>query len=405
MKNRWIARILALTMLIMLLTPAMGGALADNTPMTVTLKIGVKDTYQITGSSIAGAEGQTLAYKSKNSRIASVNGSGLITAKKTGKTQIYVGYGKTVLAVCTVKVMKAPSKVTLSEKQVVLSAGETKQLKATFPKNTYGRVKFTSSNEEAVKVDEDTGMLTGVAAGKGTAVITAETYNHKTATCKVAVLSGNAPTELKAGVSALGLQVGETYTLKPAVNEGADAVYSFSSSNKKVATVSAEGVVTGVKKGSAKITVKTHNGLKQTVAVKVTKKLSLKELNALLTNSQDTFTANATSMGLTLDNDPAYTGVMYYDSQMAYVMSANTCSVTLNTDKTPKYTLEGIHVGMSVEQAGALLVAGNWSASEKTVSDGSETYVFISKTDPKRAMRVSTLDGTSILNIEADLTW
>ena len=65
------------------------------------------------------------------------------------------------------------------------------------------------------------------------------------------------------------------------LDDGAATVYSFASKNRKIAAVSAKGVVTGKKKGSTTITVKTHNGLTATVKVTVAKK-ELTELTDLI---------------------------------------------------------------------------------------------------------------------------
>ena len=102
---------------------------------------------------------------------------------------------------------------------------------------------------------------------KGTAKITAKTFNGKKAVCTVTV--GEGASYLAFDVEALSVGVKEKVTLKPQVNEGAKVKYTWSTGNKKVATVSKKGVVTGVKAGTTDITVKTQNGLTATVKVTV----------------------------------------------------------------------------------------------------------------------------------------
>jgi len=66
------------------------------------------------------------------------------------------------------------------------------------------------------------------------------------------------------------LSVGQTLQLEAAVLPAtAETTLSWTTSSKKVATVDENGLVTAVKKGSATITVKTANGKKDTVKIKV----------------------------------------------------------------------------------------------------------------------------------------
>ena len=66
------------------------------------------------------------------------------------------------------------------------------------------------------------------------------------------------------------LKKGKTLRLTATVySDTAVTTLTWKSSNKKVATVNKNGVVKGVKKGTATITVKTKNGKTATVKIKV----------------------------------------------------------------------------------------------------------------------------------------
>lgn len=66
------------------------------------------------------------------------------------------------------------------------------------------------------------------------------------------------------------LQVGDTYTLKPTITpSNAKTTLTWSTNNKKSATVDGNGKVTAVKTGTATITVKTANGRTATCKVKI----------------------------------------------------------------------------------------------------------------------------------------
>jgi uncharacterized protein YjdB len=89
---------------------------------------------------------------------------------------------------------------------------------------------------------------------------------------KITVLNDVKPTKVTLSKASLTLNVGKTHTLKATVSPGnaTNKNVTWTSSNKKVATVSSSGKVKGIKKGTATITVKTANG--KTAKCKVTVK-------------------------------------------------------------------------------------------------------------------------------------
>jgi len=112
------------------------------------------------------------------------------------------------------------------------------------------------------------GVVTGVKAG--TAVITVKTAEGaRTAACRVTV--GPPVVGVTLNRATAPLHIGKTLTLTVTVApaNAANRAVTWSSSNAAVAKVSAAGVVTGVKAGTAVITVKTAEGAK-TAACRVT---------------------------------------------------------------------------------------------------------------------------------------
>lgn len=118
------------------------------------------------------------------------------------------------------------------------------------------------------------GLLKGVKKGK--TVLTATAYNGLTAQCNIQVVA--APTKVQLPYQELDIGVKQSVKLEPSVGSSA-STYTYSSSNAKVAKVSSSGVVTGVKKGTATITVKTYNGKKCTLKVNVVKAPASVELS------------------------------------------------------------------------------------------------------------------------------
>jgi len=229
-----------------------------------SLSIGLKENITLKPIVNEGAKA-TFTWKSKNPKIVKVTPKGRITGLKKGTTTITVTTQNKLKATLKVKVLAAPDKVTIKAKGT-LNVGKTLQLKAKLPKRTASRITWTSSKPKIAKVDKN-GLVTGRKAG--TAIITAKTFNGKTATCEVTVKENTDPKELELPLTSLNLTVGDTYTVTPRVNEGAIAQFTWKSADEKVATVSAEGVITAVGAGKTEITVSTQNGLTASLALTV----------------------------------------------------------------------------------------------------------------------------------------
>lgn len=101
----------------------------------------------------------------------------------------------------------------------------------------------------------------------------AHQFDPETNYCNTCAYTKNAVKPSKVVLSESGtvvLPMGELLALDyKFMPEGAFAAVKWSTSSKKVATVDANGVVTPVKEGTATITIKTANGKKDTVKVKV----------------------------------------------------------------------------------------------------------------------------------------
>ena len=200
--------------------------------------------------------------------IVRVEGAGVLHARKKGIVKITATAANGVKATCIVKVVKAPSKIRLTPKKLIVGLGETRAMKAKLSKGSASTITWVSDNPAVVTVDA-AGNLQCV--GVGTARVTASTFNKKKASCKVTVLNGTTPTSLTFPAATISMGKNEKLQLQPVLGAGEAALFTFSSSKKGVVSVSKNGLLTAKKKGTAKITVKTHNGLKFRLTVKVVK--------------------------------------------------------------------------------------------------------------------------------------
>ena len=180
---------------------------------------------------------------------------------KEKPTQAEIDEATTHLNAAVEALVKADTKVTvtLNKKTATVYKGKTTTLKATVTGTAAAKVTFTSSNPKVAAVNKTTGKVT--AKAKGTAVITAKCGDVKV-TCKVTVKN---PT-LTLNKTSASVKVGKT--TKITAKAAPSGKVTYKSGNKKIVTVSSNGTIKGIKKGTAKITV-TCNGVTKTVKVTV----------------------------------------------------------------------------------------------------------------------------------------
>lgn len=167
----------------------------------------------------------------------------------------------------------------VTNKKLTLEKGRTFSLKTTVkPSNASNKkLKWTSSNSKIVTVSSK-GKLK--AKKNGTAKITARTTDGSNKKITITVTVGQPVKSIQITNSGNMVSVGNSFLLKTKVNptKASNKAVAYSSSDKKIATVSSKGAVkaVGVPKGkssaTATITVKSTDGsnVKATFKVKVT---------------------------------------------------------------------------------------------------------------------------------------
>ncbi|MCL1816856.1 MAG: Ig-like domain-containing protein, partial [Clostridiales bacterium] len=219
-----------------------------------------------------------LVWGSSKPDIATVDGNGVVSGLKAGKTSISVSIPGTKLkASCGVTVMAAPKtpliSIALSSSALALEAGKTATLKATFnPANATLKGLSWVSNNNAIATVDMSGKVSALAAGNAT--ISAISDNGGLlANCVVTVTPKPIKvTGIKLSNSSLSMLVGEkvvlNYTIAP--QNATNTNVSWSSSNATIVTV-VNGQLSALKKGVATITVITEDGKKKSTC-KVTVK-------------------------------------------------------------------------------------------------------------------------------------
>lgn len=199
-------------------------------------------------------------WYSGNITIAQVDADGKVTAVNPGTTVISAALNG-IAAQCTVTVKKP--EIELNYKNLPLQKGKSTsaiKIKTCAPDaQEIKTAKSSNTKIASVKVNKGVLTVTGKKAGKATVTVT----SSRGATAKVSIdvkAKVNA-TKLSLNKKNLSLKKGKTYKLtvtKTPVT--ATNGITWSSSNKKVATVSSNGTVKGIKKGRTVIKAKASNG-------------------------------------------------------------------------------------------------------------------------------------------------
>ncbi|QOG02107.1 Ig-like domain-containing protein [Flavobacterium sp. MDT1-60] len=160
--------------------------------------------------------------------------------------------------------------VTVSPTTATLSVGATQQLTPTVaPANATNKTVSYSSNNTGVATVNGAGLVTAIASGSATIMVTTQD-GAKTATAVITVNTSNvAVTSVSLSPSSATLAAGGTQQLTPTVlpSNATNKAVSYASNNTGVATVNASGLVTAISNGTAIITVTTASGNKTSTAI------------------------------------------------------------------------------------------------------------------------------------------
>ena len=162
------------------------------------------------------------------------------------------------LAVDLSDLSEAPDANASVPSSLTLGVGESYALKVS------GAKKYQSSNAKKATVSSK-GVIKGKTVGSATITVTMKRGNP----LKVRVTVRKAPGKVSLNKSKLTLQAGKTYQLKAKLPSKTASKLTWSSTKKSVAKVSADGLITAVKAGTAVITVKTFNKKEATCTVTV----------------------------------------------------------------------------------------------------------------------------------------
>ncbi len=251
---------------------------------------------------VDATQSKELTWTSDNASVATVSSAGVVTGVAVGSTFVRAVSVVDARARDSVAVrVLAARTVSVSPASVTFANGETRQLTATvsFEAGASTDVTWRSSNPAIAMVAQN-GLITAVAQGSTTITAVAVADTTKRASAAVTVVPGVRDIDVQP--AALSVFPGESRSLTAnlTADNGALMSVTWRSSNAAVATVAANGSVTGVSAGTAIVTAisdaDTTKRATSLVTVRTSPVVSITPSSLkLVLNEQSTLTASVTA--------------------------------------------------------------------------------------------------------------
>ena len=203
-----------------------------------------------------------ITYTSSSDAVAKVDADGLVTAMAPGDCKITVTLGGLTCSL-PVQVYTAPDSFEFSISAAQLNVGDTAQLTVVLPEHTGGRVTYASENAAIAGVDQE-GLV--MAVGPGKCRLTA-TIGEVSRSVDVEVYGK--PSSLEMTLEESSIPVGYCTQASVELPEYIVAQITYSSSDPKVASVDANGVITALSGGDCEIIASADNGVEARCALQV----------------------------------------------------------------------------------------------------------------------------------------
>ena len=241
----------------------------------------------------SNADKNDIKWSSSNTKVATIDAKGKLTAVGKGEAIIKASYGTNALATVIVKIDTRVTSVKTNPTSITLRLTNPKEAtpkaEVTYSDGTKdSNVQWSSSNTKVVKVDQ-TGKITAV--GEGTTAVVATSTKDKNVKSSITVtvektvkvqstinIDASSPLKMVLGTGAKQLTATVTGPTKTVV---------WTSSNTNIAKVDQAGKVTAIKAGTVEITA-TISGTK--IADKIT--VNIEKTVKSVTTSPSSITVN-----------------------------------------------------------------------------------------------------------------
>ena len=214
-----------------------------------------------------------VSWNSRNPSVATVDENGLVTGLKKGDATIEAKAtdGTDVSATIRIHVAQQVTDIMLKESDVTVATARRVKLSTTvFPKEADNRKLNWSSSDSTVATVTKDGEVTGIKPGICVITCTSESNPAVSANAAVQVvqpvtkITFNTPTGQRFPIRE-SMQL--SWNVEP--DDASDKGVVFTSNHPEIASVDENGLVTGVKRGEARITATARDGFKRSADIRV----------------------------------------------------------------------------------------------------------------------------------------
>ncbi|MGB4660807.1 MAG: Ig-like domain-containing protein [Mobilitalea sp.] len=219
------------------------------------------ETYKLTTTyTPANSTDVALVWESSDSKVATVDSAGTITAKAAGTAVISARTEAGGVTFCTVKVTQGVAGLILNFSKKTIYTGQEFEMTASVSPSSASTLGVTwVSSDPAVATISSSGKVKGLTGG--VTVITCTTVDGGyVSTCVITVRESVTKVLLNYDSYRLGINNTVKLVATASSETATNQKVTWSSSNKKVATVTQKGKVTGIAVGKAVITATAKDG-------------------------------------------------------------------------------------------------------------------------------------------------
>lgn len=289
-----------------------------------------------------------IIWNSSNSKIASVNEDGMVTAHSTGECTITASCGE-VSTSCMITVKKPKLKgLEIIPNSAIIKTGTTLQLNVIADPIDADFSLIWETSDDQIAIVEDNGLVKGLLPGN--VIIKATSENGLTANSSIIVESEVIEIEeIHLNVNYLEMEIGEEVILNASfIPENAtETDLTWTSSNINVVKVD-NGIVKAQGEGYATITVMTSNELTATCDIVVT--------------TNETTTVNPTSIRLNSSEVIIKQGDFYYLTAFISPENATNKSVVWSSSNPDILVVDSNGMVSALEDGEAIVTASTFNA-------------------------------------------
>ena len=267
----------------------------------------------------ADATNKKLTWTSSDKKIATVDSRGRVTGRKAG-TCIVTATAKSGVAVsCQITVTQPVTKVSIPKSSISIDRGLTFNLDASIRPDdaTVKTLTYSSSDSSVASVDAN-GVVTALRAGKATVTATAASGRKDSIRVTVTQPVTSIALSMSEATVDKGYRISLAADVLPA--DATNKKLTWTSSDKKIATVDSRGRVTGRKAGTCIVTATAKSGVAVSCQITVTQPVTKVSIEP----SRKTIGRNSTyELAPVIRPDDATNKTLFYTSSHPHIASVD----------------------------------------------------------------------------------